>query len=428
LVARLGTGTSWWIAGGGVVGGLALVVLTLHTVLWRRLSFAGRTLAKLPARWRAGWIGTGLGWLQRLEARMHAAYPRTKAGLGPIALLDALFHVAALAETYVVLALVTGSSPSWLDAFLFESVNRMIMVAFKFVPLRVGVDEAGTGLFADLLQFGTATGVTMAIVRKARMLSWLAIGLPIVLGRGLSAARGDASATPSERAAEPARTVIAIMARSPSDSGSIKTRLASAIPDPRVRADLYAAFVADMVRTCRAIDGVALRLAYTPDGGAEGFDAVGVRPDELLAQRGADLGARERALFEDLLSAGFDRIVIVGSDLPTLPTRALEEAVASLAPAGSAVIGPSDDGGYYLLGLAIADPNVVPDLFSGVRWSTSFALADTLSAAQRVGIDVVQVESWHDVDEAGDLERLRRELVEAPTAAPATRAALRKIE
>ncbi|MDP7295581.1 MAG: DUF2064 domain-containing protein, partial [Vicinamibacterales bacterium] len=91
-------------------------------------------------------------------------------------------------------------------------------------------------------------------------------------------------------------------------------------------------------------------------------------------------------------------------------------------------IGPSDDGGYYLLGLAIADPNVVPDLFSGVRWSTSFALADTLSAAQRVGIDVVQVESWHDVDEAGDLERLRRELVEAPTAAPATRAALRKIE
>jgi|TARA_Y100000294_G_scaffold162132_1_gene167047 hypothetical protein len=428
LVVRLGTGTGWWLAAGLIVGGVVLAVLALHAVLWRRVSLSARLLVMLPERWAAGWVGAGLGWLRRLEARMHAAYPRTKAGLGPIAMVDALFHVAALAETYVVLAFVTGSSPSWLDAFLFESVNRMIMVAFKFVPLRVGVDEAGTGLFADLLQFGTVTGVTMAIVRKARMLSWLAIGLPIVLGRGLSATRADASTTPTASVVEPTRTVIAIMARSPSDSGAIKTRLASVVPDPRVRADLYAAFVADTVRTCRAIGGVALRLAYTPDGGTAGFDAAGLWPDELLAQRGDDLGTRERALFEDLFSAGFDRALVIGSDLPTLPSRVLEEAVASLAAAGDAVIGPSDDGGYCLLGLAAAEPIVVPDLFTGVRWSTPFALADTLSAARRAGIDLVQVESWYDVDDAGDLERLRKELAETPTAAPATAAALAKIE
>ena len=88
-----------------------------------------------------------------------------------------MFHLFAILEIYLVLSLVSGLQPTILDAFVFESTNRLIAIVFKFVPMRIGVDEAGTGMFADLLAFGTATGVTLAVVRKARMLVWMALGI-----------------------------------------------------------------------------------------------------------------------------------------------------------------------------------------------------------------------------------------------------------
>src|SRR5215213_8268422 len=70
--------------------------------------------------------------------------------------------------------------------FLFESVNRIITVVFKFVPLRAGIDELGTGQLAQVLAFGVAAGVTLAVVRKARMLFWMAVGVILLLARGLN--------------------------------------------------------------------------------------------------------------------------------------------------------------------------------------------------------------------------------------------------
>ena len=87
------------------------------TVEGRRVSLAGRWHAALGSRWRGGRVDAALSWLGRLETRMHAAYPRTRTGLIPIAFLEAAFHGAALAETYIVLTLVVGSAPSWLDAW-----------------------------------------------------------------------------------------------------------------------------------------------------------------------------------------------------------------------------------------------------------------------------------------------------------------------
>ena len=434
LIVRLGTGAISWVASVGLVGGLALGVVAVHAVLWRRVSLAGQWHARLGRGWRGGWFDVLLSWLGRLEARMHAAYPRTRAGLAPIAALEGLFHVAAFAETYVILSLVTGSPPTWLDAFLFESMNRLIMAAFSFVPLRIGVDEAGTGLFADLLQFGTTTGVTVAIVRKTRMLWWVGVGVPILMRRGVSLGEIATGRFASTRTSPPAppESVVAIMARSPATGhAAIKTRLASAVPETRDRIDLYAAFIADQVRTCHGLTEVALRVAFTPEGGAAGFTELGIQEAELMPQRGDDLASRERALFEDLFAAGFRRAVIVGSDLPTLPARILEEAVARLDTAGPAIVGPSEDGGYYLLGLtAPGEPAGVPDLFTGIRWSTRHALADTLAAAARLGIAVSKVEGWYDVDDTAGLERLRAELRDPAraAAAPATASVLKRID
>ena len=90
-------------------------------------------------------------------------------------------------EIYVTLSFISPlQPPTFFTAFILESVNRVITLAFKFIPLRMGVDEAGTGKISKVLQFTEATGVTLAIVRKARDLFWTAVGLLLLLQRGLS--------------------------------------------------------------------------------------------------------------------------------------------------------------------------------------------------------------------------------------------------
>ena len=146
------------------------------------------------------------------------------------------------------------------------------------------------------------------------------------------------------------------MARSPTAGAArIKTRLASSVPTESDRLALYTAFLADTVLACRTVVGAVLRVAYTPEGGRDGFTALGISDDELLPQRGANLGERERYLFEDLFAAGFRRVVIIGSDLPTLPMRHVSDAIARLGEPGSnVVLGPSEDGGYSLIALSAA--------------------------------------------------------------------------
>jgi hypothetical protein len=102
-------------------------------------------------------------------------------------LLEACFHFAGVAEIYVTLSFISPNQPpTFLTAFILESVNRIITVAFKFIPLRMGVDEAGTGRVSKVLQFTMTTGVTLAIIRKARDVFWAATGMILLLQRGLS--------------------------------------------------------------------------------------------------------------------------------------------------------------------------------------------------------------------------------------------------
>ena len=216
---------------------------------------------------------------------------------------------------------------------------------------------------------------------------------------------------------------VAVMARSPSGARAPKTRLADALPDEEDRRRLYTAFLTDVVSACRKVAGTTLRIAYTPDGGPFGFAPAGVARGELLAQRGVSLGDRERGVFEDLFRDGFSPVVVTGSDLPGLPAARIREALDRLAtPPDRAVLGPAPDGGYYLLGLARPGTGrSVPDLFTGVRWSSPRTRADTVAAAARCGLPVELLDPWRDVDDATDLAELRITLAGGGAArAPAT--------
>ena len=395
-----------WLAGAVLLTLLAALVVAAHWVVRSRVRAASRALGWLARRGvAAAWAARTAVRVRAVEDDLHAAYPHEWSRLLPVAGLELAFHLLAIAEIYLVLSLISGRTPTLLEAFLFESTNRVVGAAFKFVPLRIGVDEAGSGLLAGLIGFGTATGVTLALIRKGRMLVWTSLGVAALVGRGLSF--GNVLAGQREPGADAA---VVVMARSPVGGRAPKSRLADAVEREADRRRLYAAFLQDTIDICRSVEGAALRVAYTPDGGSAGLDALGVRGDELLQQRGADLGARERAAFADLFAAGFRKVVMVGSDLPTLPAGHIRQALEQVA-AGTTVLGPSDDGGYYLIALAAPAPGAtVPDLFSDIRWSTASALEDTRAAAGRAGLQVALVPGWRDVDDAAGLARLRAEL------------------
>jgi Lysylphosphatidylglycerol synthase TM region len=135
-------------------------------------------------------FGLNEQWVEHgrtLEDRVYGFYQRNGSRFLPILLLEACFHLAGTAEIFVTLSFISPQQPpTLLIAFILESVNRVITMAFKFIPLRMGVDEAGTGKVSKVLLFAEATGVTLAIVRKARDVFWAAIGMILLLQRGLS--------------------------------------------------------------------------------------------------------------------------------------------------------------------------------------------------------------------------------------------------
>jgi hypothetical protein len=122
--------------------------------------------------------------LSALENRVYDVAQWPMGRLVHVAAFEALFHVAAVAEVWLVLrALPGGAATTVVDAFLMEASGRFITVAFKFIPYRLGVDEIGSGSVSQLLGLGTAAGVTLALVRRIRILILNAVGV-VILARG----------------------------------------------------------------------------------------------------------------------------------------------------------------------------------------------------------------------------------------------------
>ena len=123
--------------------------------------------------------------IREVEARIYGVLQWPVRRLLRVVAWDALFHVLAIAEVWVVLRLLPGGDRITLvDAFLMESAGRFVTVAFKFVPYRLGIDEAGSGAVSQVLGFGPAMGVTLALVRRLRIIVLNAIGvLKLAYGR-----------------------------------------------------------------------------------------------------------------------------------------------------------------------------------------------------------------------------------------------------
>ena len=213
-----------------------------------------------------------------------------------------------------------------------------------------------------------------------------------------------------------ASVAVAIMAKAPL-AGQVKTRLCPPL-SPDEAAGLYRCFLLDKIQQVRALERARPVIAYAPADRGEIFEALA--PDlSRLPQQGSDLGVRLTRVLEDLLAAGHPAAVAIDSDTPNLPVGLLQQAVDRLAdPELDVVLGPTEDGGYYLIGIRAPQP----ELFSAMPWSTPDVLPETLHRAQRRSLRLLQLPPWYDVDTPDDLGRLRADLVGAEArVAPHTR-------
>jgi hypothetical protein len=190
------------------------------------------------------------------------------------------------------------------------------------------------------------------------------------------------------------------------EEGSVKTRLAAAV-GAAAACRLYRAFVLDLLETLAAIPREAtgdLLLCHDPPDAGERLAAWLGRGYAYAPQRGEDLGARMKNAFHAGFSGGYDRVLLLGSDVPDLPAAIVHEAFAVLER-DDAVLGPCPDGGYYLIGFRSG--RFLPEAFDGMAWGTGTVLERTracLSAhRRRVGL----LAPWRDIDTIEDLNALR---------------------
>jgi rSAM/selenodomain-associated transferase 1 len=213
----------------------------------------------------------------------------------------------------------------------------------------------------------------------------------------------------------PRETVaVAIFAKAPTP-GAVKTRLCPPLT-PRQAATLGRCFLHDKIAQVRGLTGTTPVMAYAPASERDVFERLA--PDfALRPQHGRDLGERMRSTLRALLRAGHRAAIAIGTDTPTLPAALAQHAV-DLAASGDVdvVLGPAEDGGYYLIGVR----DDYPTLFDDVRWSTPAVLDVTRRRAEEAGLRTALLPTWFDVDTADDLARLRAALVETPRVACAT--------
>jgi hypothetical protein len=189
-----------WSSEGIIVGAVVFVLFALFA-LWRQWRFLSGAMEWLAARGVGRrFVASRRAAVRSIEDRVYGFYERNRPRFAPILLLEGSFHLLGVAEGFLTIYLISGTVPSLMAAFLFESVNRVITMVFKFVPLRAGVDEAGTGQLARVLAFGVTAGVTLAIVRKARMVFWMACGVALLAAQGLSLSALAASEGAERRA------------------------------------------------------------------------------------------------------------------------------------------------------------------------------------------------------------------------------------
>ncbi len=193
-------------------------------------------------------------------------------------------------------------------------------------------------------------------------------------------------------------TLTIIFAKEPVP-GQVKTRLTPPL-SPEMACRLYRCFLEDIIEETVRLQGMEIALAYTPAGARKFLQGLAHPGMHQVAQEGRDLGERQAHAFAWGFDAGYDVVLLRGSDTPDLPGDMLLEAAEKLAASSAQIVlGPSRDGGYYLIGLK----GLHPQLFDGLSWSTGSVLADTLSRARELDLQVHLLPYWQDIDTYADL-------------------------
>jgi len=197
------------------------------------------------------------------------------------------------------------------------------------------------------------------------------------------------------------KTCVIVFAKNPIPN-QVKTRLVPPL-SPEQAATLYTAFLTDWCKTLAELRDVDLVIAYTPEEAHPDLQALIGDNAIYIPQTGAGLGARLTSATQWAAEHGWTKILLVGSDSPTLPTSYISEAL-TLLDSRNIVIGPSTDGGYYLIGFsAVASTTTVLHVFEEIAWSTADVFQQTVTRIRETEVTLGLLPPWYDIDTAEDL-------------------------
>ncbi|MCE3242695.1 MAG: hypothetical protein K0Q83_3202 [Deltaproteobacteria bacterium] len=197
------------------------------------------------------------------------------------------------------------------------------------------------------------------------------------------------------------RNALVILTKVP-QPGQSKTRLVPPLSYAEA-ADLARALLLDQLQNLATFGGARLFIAFTPETAAGFFDGFIAQGFTCFAQRGQSLGERMSHAFEHLFASRFANVILIGSDLPALPVRFFQQAYAWLEKSADVVLGPSADGGYYL----IAMNRLITAIFDDIGWSSADVLSQTLHKLDDLSLKHELLSKWYDIDTGKDLERLQ---------------------
>jgi len=221
------------------------------------------------------------------------------------------------------------------------------------------------------------------------------------------------------------KEALVLMAKAPI-TGQVKTRLIGTLTAEEAR-ELYAAFLSDtfamMESVAESREDLRLILCYAPEGEEEAFNDVEREGSLMIAQRGDDLGQRLTNCFADVFELGFESVIVIGGDSPTMPEEMVEEAFDSLDSDDTVVVVPAEDAGYCLIGMRKLHPQV----FQNIPWSTEDVMTATEERVKAAGLSFVAGPDWYDVDTPESLEQLKTELSETKGTARYTRRFLKDL-
>jgi rSAM/selenodomain-associated transferase 1 len=205
---------------------------------------------------------------------------------------------------------------------------------------------------------------------------------------------------------------LGIMCKAP-QPGTTKTRLAAVVGSEQA-ASLAACFLRDVATVVEAVpENIGRRCygVYAPKTAEEVLKTILPASFGLLLQEDADFGVVLSSAIRHFLEAGHGCVVLINADSPTLPAQLLTETITTLRkPGDRVVLGPTIDGGYYLIGLKAPHPS----LFDDIPWSTSDVYRLTVARARAIGLPVTALPVWYDVDDAETLAWLRDEVAGRP--------------